>query len=117
MNSTIIKFGEREIEFHFGLGFLGELVDSFDLSIAEIGEKATANPHKYEPIIMYCSAVYALNRKGIKPDFTQYDFVDWIEEAGGLFSEPCQTFNKAFADSMHKDVPVQEQTDKKKAKK
>lgn len=117
MNSVTINFGEKPIDFHFGLGFLGELVDSFDLSVVDLGEKAVANPLKYEPLIMYCSAVYAKKRKGESLDLTQYEFIDLIEEVGGIYAEPCQLFNKAFQESMNKDVPQQPQhSNKKKVK-
>lgn len=116
MNSITINIGGKDRDFHFGLGFLGELVDSFEMSVADLGAKTTLNPHKYSPIIMYCSAVYALNRKGEKADFIQYDFIDWIDELGGIGCKEMQDFNNALIASMTKNVPVVEDN-KKKVKK
>lgn len=115
--SVEIEIGGEIRKFHFGLGFLGELIDSFDLDIVSLGEVASKNPLKYDPIIMYCSAVYALKREGKTPNFTQYDFIDWIEEAGGIKSEPMLKFNEAFIKSLIKDVPVDNTEIKKKVKK
>ena len=117
-NKTEILIGGEMRKFHFGLGFLGELIESFDLDIITLGEKAAKNPLKYDPIIMYCSAVYALKREGITPTFTQYDFLDWIEESGGIKSDAMLLFNEAFLKSLSKDVPIEETKEvKKKVKK
>ena len=116
-NSVEIEIGGELRKFHFGLGFLGELIDSFDLDIITLGEFAAKNPLKYDPIIMYCSAVYALKREGKTADFTQYDFVDWIKESGGIKSDPMLKFNEAFIKSLIKDVPSETKEVKKKVKK
>ncbi len=104
-NKITLHIGGKDREFHFGLGFLGELVDSFEMPVELIGTKLSLNPIKYTPIIMYCSAVYALNRKGEKVEFTQYDFIDWIEELGGISCKEVEEFSSALVASMTKNVP------------
>jgi hypothetical protein len=116
-NSVEIEIGGELRKFHFGLGFLGELIDSFNLDIVTLGEVASKNPLKYDPIIMYCSAVYALKREGKTASFTQYDFIDWIENSGGIKSEPMLKFNEAFIKSLTKDVPIDTTEVKKKVRK
>jgi len=96
--------GEKRI-FYFGLGFLGNLLEKENISIQEIGIKATENPYKWNPIVMYHSCAFGFIRKGETPLFDAFDVTEWIEESGGFEGEVYKKFELAFAQSLTKDVP------------
>lgn len=105
MNNITLKIAERELDFSFGLGFLGELFEETDLSINEVVEKLNKNPFKMIPTLMYYSSAYALKRQGKEVDFTLYDFTDWIDESGGVGNPNTKIFLNAFTESMTKNIP------------
>ena len=109
MNSITLTINKRELDFTFGLGFLGELLEQTDLSIDEVVLKLEKNPFKMLPTLMYESAKYALDRKGKEVDFTQHDFIDWIEADGGVMSKNSLKFYEGFVKGMTKDVPEDEE--------
>ncbi len=97
-------------EFHFGIGFLNELLDGTGLRLDELGAQDDAT---LMPKMMYYSLVYGYKRIGKTIDFTMYDVHDWIEENGGIGGEFWNSFHIAFNESMYKDVPTD--NSKKKA--
>jgi len=100
------------IDFHFGIGFLNELLDGTGLKIEELG----AQPDEIlMPKIMYYSRVYANKREGKDIDFTLIDIFDLIDDNGGIGGKFWFDFKITFNESMFKDVPVVPE-DKKKAK-
>lgn len=99
MNKVVLL----EKEFHFGIGFLNELLDGTGLRLDELGTQADA---VLIPKMMYYSLLYSYKRKAQEIDFTMYDVNDWIDENGGIGGEFWNNFHKAFNDSMNKDVPV-----------
>lgn len=105
MNNITLKIADRELEFSFGLGFLGELFDETGLDIHEVAKKVTTNPFKMVPLLMYYSSAYALRRAGKEVDYTVYDFIDWLDESGGIGNPNTNVFLKAFTQSMIKNVP------------
>ncbi len=90
-------------EFHFGIGFLNELLDGTGLKLEELGSQADA---VLIPKMVYYSLAYSYKRKAQEIDFTIYDVNDWIDENGGIGGKFWNDFQKAFNDSMYKDVPV-----------
>jgi hypothetical protein len=102
----------KELEFTFGMGFLGELLDETDLSLDEVLLKFDKNPFKFIPLCMYVSTKYAYELKGKKIDFDRHTLVKWIEADGGLTDDNKSVieFTKAFSDSLFKNVP-EEKTD------
>jgi hypothetical protein len=90
-------------EFHFGIGFLNELLDGTGLRLDELGTQADA---VLIPKMMYYSLLYSYKRNDKEVDFTMYDVNDWIDENGGVGGEFWNNFQKGFNDSMYKDVPV-----------
>jgi hypothetical protein len=58
------------------------------------------------PKMIYYSLAYSYKRKDQEIDFTIYDVNDWIDENGGIGGDFWNNFQKAFNDSMYKDVPV-----------
>lgn len=103
-----VKTNILGIDYHFGLGFLNELLDGTGMKLNELGDQDDAI---LMPKLIYYSRVYADKRKNINPDYTLYDIHDYVDEQGGINSEFWITFKIAFNDAMNKDVPVE---DKKK---
>ena len=115
-----LKINNKELEFNLGLGFLGELIDITGKSLDDVLLQIDKNPYKYIPLAMYCSVKYAYESKGKELDFTKFEFVEWVDNDGGLTdkNESAIKFLEAFQDSLFKDVPkeddVKDDTSKKK---
>ena len=99
-------------DFHFGIGFLNELLDGTGLRLDELSSQDDA---VLIPKMMYYSLVYATKRKGNPIDFDMGIVFDLIDENGGIGGSFWNEFYLAFNESMHKDVPVD--NTKKKVKK
>ena len=105
-NKTTINFEGTELGFHFGLGFLGELLDNLGFSIDDLQANIEKNPFKVIPKLMHTSYAYNLEREGKEVELKLLDFVDLLDSVGGVTSEGVSAFLTAFTDSMTKDVPV-----------
>ena len=112
-NSTTITIHKTKFEFHFGIGFLGELLNDQNLGIEELMNEVNKNPFKMIPIIMHGAAKYGFERKNEECTYTVYDFIDYIDADGGIQAKSVEKFLQAFTNSMIKDVPKQECTVKK----
>lgn len=112
MKKITLNIGGKEREFHFGIGFIGLFLESAELTINELS-KIDENPFKYNPILMYCSSVYALQRKSEIVDYNLYDVNDWIDESDGT---AVIQFKEAFMKSLTKDVPEIIETSEKVGK-
>lgn len=117
MNKVKITLHKTQFEFHFGLGFLGELLDSLDMGIDEVMESINKNPFKTIPIIMHSSAKYSAKRNEKEFNYTIYDFIDYIDADGGIAAKSVDKFLTAFTNSMVKDVPKEEEKKAVKRKK
>jgi hypothetical protein len=116
-----LEVNGQKLEFSFGLGFLGELLEDLNKSIDEVLVGFNENPYKYIPTAMYVSYRYSKQRNG--EDFvTKYEFFDWIDNDGGLTdkNKSAVKFITKFTQSLFKDVPkddideVKEDASKKK---
>lgn len=114
MKEVKIKLGKTEFEFRFGLWFFGELKDNHGIGMEEIQVRIKENPFKLVPVLMLEAAKYSAKRKGKKFNHTEFDFVDAIDDDGGISSDGFLEFIEAFTDSMTKDVPKEPVTKKKK---
>lgn len=101
-------------EFHFGIGFLNELLDGTGLRLDELSSQPDA---VLIPKMMYFSLLYSYKKKAQEIDFTMYHVNDWIDENGGIGGDFWNNFQKAFNDSMYKDVPVDDSKKKVNPKK
>jgi hypothetical protein len=113
INNAIITVHKTKFNFHFGMGFLGELLDDLDTDIEGVMEKVNKNPFKMIPIIMFGAAKYGFERKDEECKYTLYDFIDFIDADGGIQAKSVQKFLEAFTNSVIKDVPKEEGTAKK----
>lgn len=105
MNNKVILLN---LEFHFGIGFLTELIENMQWDLVQIGEKIEAGDVSVYRYMMYYSRLYSVKRKHENIDFDIFDIDSLIDENGGVLGEFCQTFLKSFLQSLQKDVPVDE---------
>jgi hypothetical protein len=110
MNKITLTINKRKLDFHFGLFFIGEALDTLDLSIDDIGVNLSKNPFKLVPELMYISASYGLRRKGKEIDFTKDEFFDWLDNDGGFSNGNLGKFLDAFTKSLTLDVPKGDDT-------
>lgn len=104
MKQITLTIGEKERVFHFGLGFLGNLLEMENIAMNEIDAKLAENPFKWIPLIMYHSCAFGFKRRNEFPDFDAFDVAEWIDEVG-MDSEVVTSFFQAFTQSLTKDVP------------
>ena len=104
MNKITLNIGGKDREFHFGLGFLGNLLESEGIQMNEIDSKITENPFKWLPLIMYYSCAFPYKRKNEFPDFDAFDVSEWVDEIG-MDSKVVVDFFTAFNQSLTKNVP------------
>ncbi len=100
-------------EFHFGIGFLNELIDGTGKGLEVIGDEVVNNSAVMVPKMMFYSLLYAYKRSQKEVDFTIDDIYDLIDENGGLHNGFFNDFLVSFQESMYKDVPAD--NSKKKA--
>lgn len=101
---------KKEIDFIFGLGFMGEVLETLDLSIDEVVKKLERNPFLMVPTLMFISAKSAKEETGDEIDFTPKELINWIDESGGLGQDSVVTFLNTFTKSLVKDVPKEKET-------
>lgn len=115
MNNKVILLDK---EFHFGIGFLTELIENMGWDLVQIGEKIESGDVSIYRYLMYYSRLYSVKRNRKEVDFDLYDIDELIDENGGVLGEFSQSFLKSFLESLSKDVPVDENKKKvTKAKK
>lgn len=90
-------------DFHFGIGFINELLDGTGLRLDQMGGQDDA---VFVPKLMYYSLMYSAKRKGEEFTTTIFEINDLIDENGGIGGSFWNEFNLAFYESMNKDVPV-----------
>ena len=108
MNKIEITFSEEKLIFHFGLGFMGNLLESLDCSVDELMAKLDKNPFRIVPKLMYEAYSYGCLRKGEDVKHNLFEFTDLIDDDGGIMSEKTVKFLEAFTKSMTKDVPKED---------
>jgi hypothetical protein len=106
-NKIKLNIEGKELGFHFGLGFLGELLDNSDITIESIESDIQNNPFKSIPKLMHTSYVYNLKRQEKASELNFFEFLDLLDSAGGINCEGALLFIDAFGKSMNKDVPVE----------
>ena len=116
MNQIKLTIGGEERVFHFGLGFLGNLLETENIAMTEIDVKLAENPFKWIPTIMYHSCAFGFKRKNEFPLFDAFDVADWIDEVG-MDNEVIVSFFTAFRQSLTKDVPENKDVKKKVTRK
>jgi len=105
-NRIELDFNGKKLLFHFGLGFMGSLLENLKCSIDELQSKLESNPFKIIPQLMHTSYVYGFERQGKDVELTWFLFLDFLDENGGVMSGNVNLFLEAFKNSMTKDVPT-----------
>lgn len=111
MNKVTLVLDKKKIEFHLGVGFIGELLEEQGWHYEEIFPKMQSNPFKVLPIIMESSARYSLWRKGKEPKYNLMTFIEMFEKVGPADPE-IGKFWPAFIQSINKNVPVEDEVEK-----
>jgi len=138
MKNITLNIGGQERIFYFGLGFLGNLLETENIQLHEISEKLLKNSYKWMPLVMYHSLAWGYIRKNENVPFNVLDVADWIDELESFddvevvlrlnedgtnetttvkLQTVVKTYFTAFWDSINKNVPVQEDSKKKVTKK
>lgn len=117
MNKIDLTINNRKLTYSFGLGFIGELLDSLDMTLNEVVSSLNKNPFKYVPFLMFKSAEYTLLRKGEEVVFTEFNIMDDIDSDGGLDGKNVVKFLNSFTNSLAKGVPSSEEVKSDKPEK
>lgn len=116
MKQITLNIGGEDRIFYFGLGFLGNLLESENIAMNEIDAKLAENPFKWIPLIMFYSCAFGFKRRNEFVPFDAFDVSEWIDEVG-MDNEVVTNFFKAFTQSLTKDVPQDKDVKKKVTKK
>ncbi len=116
MKTIKLTFNQKELEFSLSIGFLGEILENWNVSVSEIDKKISDNPFKWFPIFLYESAKYSAEYNKREFDSTLYDYIDLIEQDGGVDSKNLVTFYKALMKSLTNHVPVEKDIKESKKK-
>ena len=81
------------MDFHFGIGFLSELIEGTGLKLEELGAQ---DDIILMPKIMYFSHLYAMKRQSVEIDFTIENLHDFIDDNGGVGGKFWIDFKIAF---------------------
>ena len=112
MNTIQLTINKRKVTFTLGLIFIGEMLDKYETSVEELFTKVDRNPFKWLPLTMYESAKATFDLDGKQIDFTYKEFINDIEQDGGVGGPAATEFTIAFVKSMVKDVPLEEEETK-----
>ena len=116
MKKINLQIGGQYRDFYFGLGFLGNLLESENIQLHEIDEKIKENPFKWLPLIMYYSVAFGYIRKNEEVPFAPLEISEWVDDLG-VDSQVVVSFFEAFRQSLVRNVPqepVKENEEKKK---
>ena len=120
MKSSIkLKFNDKELEFVYGLSFLGQFYKDYSKNVNDIVQEFLVNPHGLVPELMYESYKHNLVRQGLSVNHTVWEFSDLLEECGGVSSDdsPSVKFMEVFIESLKLDLPETEDKEVEEVKK
>ena len=105
MNKLTLTINNENVDFRFGLGFLGKALEELKIGIEDIGKNLSEYPFTYAPKLMYYSYEYSMLRDG-KADVKDYNtFLDSLDDDGSFSNGNVEKFLNAFTTSLTKDVP------------
>jgi len=115
-NSVKIDFNDKELEFFFGLSFLGYFYDKFDLDVSELSNNLQTKPFSFIPLLMLESYLHNCERNEKKPEYNKFTFADLLDENGGVTDDngSAAIFLKAFMESIIARLPKSEEEGSKK---
>lgn len=109
-NNINIDFNGKEINFFYGLSFLGEFTKEKGLNIAEIVNKINKESYSFVPELMYASYLHSCKRKKEEPKVTEFELTDLIEQTN-FFKDGSKSsaFLEAFMNSVITSLPIDEE--------
>jgi len=113
-NSIKLDFGSKELEFFFGMSFLGEFLEEEKTDVKEIYANIKRNPYGYVPDLMYRSHLHNCKRKKEDRNLKPYEMADLIEESGHFKNgSESSKFLEVFLQSILDGLPKTETETKK----
>jgi hypothetical protein len=115
INKIKLNFEGKEVEFFFGLSFLGEFLKEEDTDLQGIFNSVESDSYTFIPNLMYKSYLHNSKRQGKKADLKHYQIADLIESSG-YFKDGSESakfveaFLQSIIDSLPKDEAVEEDT-------
>ena len=91
--------------FHFGTGFIGEVIEKLNIGFEDLQNAVNKNPYKTIPVLLYESHRWACVVDGVECEMRLPDMVTAIDAEGGVGGEKVLEFLRAFGKSRTKDVP------------
>lgn len=115
-NSVKIDFQGKELEFFFGLSFLGYFYEKYDLDVADLSNNLQTKPFSFIPLLMLESYLHNCERNEKKPEYNKFTFSDLLDENGGVSDDDgaAAKFLKAFMESIIARLPKAEEEGSKK---
>jgi hypothetical protein len=108
-NKIKLNFEGKELEFCFGLSFLGEFLKEENTDLQGIFNAINSEPHTFIPNLMYKSYLHNSKRQGKKAELKAFEISDFIEETGH-FKDGSESakFVEAFLQSIIDSLPKEE---------
>lgn len=118
-NKIKLNFKETELEFFFGLSFLGEFLKEESTDLQGIFNAINSEPHTFIPNLMYKSYLHNCKRQGVKTDLKSFEMSDLVEESGHFkdgseSAKFVEAFLQSIIDSLPKEEGVEDDGVKKK---
>ena len=118
-NKIKLNFNGKDIEFFFGLSFLGEFLKEESTDLQGIFNFISAEPYTFIPNLMYKSYLHNCKRQGKKADFKPFEMSDLIEETGHFkdgseSAKFVEAFLQSIIDSLPKEESIKDDVVKKK---
>ena len=92
MNKVEIEIGGKPRDFYVTIGMIGNVLEDLGVSMGEMQQMISRNPFKAIPTLMYHGYSWGFEMENRESDATRTDVFNWVDEAGGLQSKPCQQF-------------------------
>lgn len=108
MDRITIEMDGTPRTFHFGVGFIGAMLEVLDTDIKGFQTAVGKNPFKVVPMMMLEAHKLACWLDEAEPTLTKMDVVRFIDGDGGIPGPNVQKFLAAFGASQNKDTPKPE---------
>lgn len=106
MDRITIEVDGTPRPFHFGVGFVGAILDTMNIGFDEFQIKVAQNPFSMVPLMMHESHKLACLLDETEPTLTRFDVIRFIDANGGIAGEPVAKFLQGFRASQTRDVPA-----------
>ena len=111
------EFGGKERTFWLGMGFLGMFLKETKTTVETLDKALSDNPFEMIPAMVYCSLMYGYKRAKADLDFTKFEVVEWLDDAGGVSGDFVINFLDEFGEAMNDPSKGKERVNLKKGQK